>query len=65
MNGTILSVNIPVDTPAWKIAVSSSISLMLHNCFKDDYTLQFYSRGQSSLIFVGELHDTNLSTFFS
>lgn len=56
--------HIPVDTPAWKIAVSSSFLLMLHSSFKDDYTLQFYSRGQSSLIFVGELHDTNLSTFF-
>lgn len=33
--------------------------------FKDGYTWQFYSRGQSSLISVGELHDTNLSTFFS
>lgn len=33
--------------------------------FKDDYTWQFYSRGQSSLISGGELHDTNLSTFFS
>lgn len=65
MNEQFYQMNTPVDTPAWKIAVSSSILLMLHNSFKDDYTLQFYSRGQSSLIFVGELHDTNLSTFFS
>lgn len=33
--------------------------------FKNDYTWQFYSTGQSPLVSVGELRGTNLSTFFS